>query len=152
MAHEHSYGATLKNNITETSAIAFLLATDARFRQPSKDERKEILNRFGLPTTFSRAFDLVLLPSASDGDIASVPVEQLVLVELKTTKKKLVNNPDGFFFGATENEFNLADKLGKQYRFCFVSLHPESKSYAMLTSEELQSRIKTKRLQYQINL
>ena len=52
----------------------------------------------------------------------------------------------------TENEFNLADKLGKQFRFCFVSLHSESKCHVLLTSEELALRIRTKRLQYQINL
>lgn len=152
MAHQHSYGATIKNNITETSAVSFLLLSDARFRQPSKEERKEILKRFNLPVIFSRAFDLVLLPSPSNINIVSIPLEQIILIELKTTQKKLVNNPDGFFFGATENEFRLADKLGEQYRFCFMSLHPESKGYTMLTSEELKPRIKTKRLQYQINL
>lgn len=152
MAHQHSYGATIKNNITETSAVDFLLESDAHFKKPSKEERKEILRRLDLPMTFSRAFDLVLLPMVSGMSIMDVPFEQIVLIELKTTQKKLVNNPDGFFFGATENEFRLADKLGKQYRFCFVSLHPESKGYAMLTSEELNQRIKTRRLQYQINL
>ena len=152
MAHEHSYGATLKNNKTENSAVSFLLASDVRFRQPSREERKETLKRLDLPSTFSRAFDLILLPSIDSIDILSTPVEELVLIELKTTQKKLTDNPNGFFFGATENEFRLADKLGERYRFCFISLHPESKSYALLTSEELSMRIKTKRLQYQINL
>jgi hypothetical protein len=152
VAYEHSYGATLKNNATETSAVDFLLMSDSRFRKPSKKERKEVLNRFGLPMTFSRAFDLVLLPSQGSLGISSTPVGQLILIELKTTQKKLTNNPDGFFFGATENEFRLADKLGEQYCFCFISLHPESKSYVILTFKELESKIKTKRLQYQINL
>lgn len=67
-------------------------------------------------------------------------------------KKKLVNNPRGFFFGATENEFNLAKKFEAKFRFCFVSLHPESRSYKLLTLSELNSIIKTKRVQYQINL
>ena len=152
MAHDHSYGATLKNNITENSAINFLLEADSRFRRPNKEERKEILNLLGLSKTFSRAFDLVFLPSPDVDSFLSISVEKLVLVELKTTQKKLINNPEGFFFGATENEFQLADKLGKQYYFCFVSLHPESKSYKMLSLNELNSRIKTKRVQYQINL
>jgi len=152
MANEHSYGATLKNNVTENSAVEFLLSSDTRFRQPTKQERKEILTRLNLPMTFSRAFDLVLLPTQSNTGILDTPVEELILVELKTTQKKLMNNPEGFFFGATENEFKLADKLGKQFRFCFVSLHSESKCYVLLTSEELASRIRTKRLQYQINL
>lgn len=152
MAHDHSYGATLKNNKTENAAIDFLLASEPRFRKPSALERKDILKRFGLPATFSRAFDLVLLPSVGMANIQSASLDQLVLVELKTTQKKLDNNPSGFFFGATENEFNLANKLGLQYRFCFVSLHPESMKYVLLTSKELEALIKTKRLQYQINL
>lgn len=152
MAHEHSYGATIKNNKTENSAVDFLLVSDSRFRQPTKEERKELLIRLGLPTTFARAFDLVLLPSADYSDILLVPLEEIILIELKTTQKKLPENPNGFFFGATENEFNLADKLGEQYRFCFISLHPESKCFALLTSDELTLKIKTKRLQYQINL
>ena len=152
MAYEHSYGATLKNNKTENTAVDFLLASDNHFRKPSAKERKDILKRFGLPATFSRAFDLVLLPSAGNIDIESTSLDQLVLIELKTTQKRLDNNPSGFFFGATENEFKLADKLGEQYRFCFISLHPESMKYVLLTSKELEALIKTKRLQYQINL
>jgi len=152
VAHEHSYTATLKNNKTENTAADFLLASDLRFRQPNKEERKEVLKRLDLPTTFSRAFDLVLLPSVDSIDIFSTPIEELILIELKTTQKKLINNPDGFFFGATENEFRLADKLAERYRFCFISLHPESKSYALLSLKELDIRIKTKRVQYQINL
>lgn len=152
MAHEHSYGATLKNNKTENVAVDFLLAADGRFKRPNKEERKEILRRLELPASFSRAFDLVLLPTAATTDILSVSVKDFVLVELKTTMKKLTNNPEGFFFGATENEFNLADRMGAQYRFCFVSLHPESKGFVLLTSEELKTKIKTKRLQFQINL
>lgn len=152
MAYNHSYGATLKNNITETSAIDFLLVNEKRLRKPTAEERGDILKRFNLPVSFSRAFDLVLLPSENGENLKNISIENIILVELKTTQKKLVNNPEGFFFGATENEFNLADKLGKQYLFCFVSLHSESRNYVMMTSEELMSKIKRKRLQYQINL
>lgn len=152
MAHEHSYGATLKNNKTENQAVSFLLEQNSRFVVPTKEERKEMLKRFNLPNTFSRAFDLVLRPEGVEVNILEIPVERLVLVELKTTKKKIVTMPNGFFFGATENEFKLADKLGGQYCFCFVSLHEESRSYAMLTSAELAAKIRTKRVQFQINL
>lgn len=76
----------------------------------------------------------------------------ICLIELKTTKKKLIDNPKGFFFGATKNEFDLAKELGIYYRFCFVSLHNESKGYCVLTLDEVENLIKTKRIQYQINL
>jgi hypothetical protein len=84
--------------------------------------------------------------------IAAIRPEDLILVELKTTKKKLLSLPAGFFFGATDNEFQLARKLGEQYKFCFISLHPETPKYSLLSLEELEKIIRTKRLQYQINL
>lgn len=102
--------------------------------------------------SYSRAFDLVYVPSGELVDNLSTLASELILIELKTTKKKLVNNPDGFFFGATENEFRLAEHLGDRYSFCFVSLHVESLSHSLLTLTELNERVKTKRVQYQINL
>ena len=78
--------------------------------------------------------------------------EEIVLVELKTTKKKHINLPYGFFFGATESEFSIATQLGEAYRFCFVSLHEDSKGFVMLTLDQLNKIIKKKRIQYQINL
>lgn len=95
---------------------------------------------------------MVYLPNTDVANILDLPVTELTLIELKTTQKKLINNPDGFFFGATENEFNLAQTLGMRYMFCFISLHAESAKYICLTLDELEPRIKTKRIQYQINL
>ncbi len=152
MANEHSYSATLKNNKTESNAIQYLLESNKLFRKPTKEQRVILLSRLGLTNKFSRAFDLVLLPTEDYNDILDVPNNHLVLVELKTTQKRLTDNPTGFFFGATENEMNLAQILDHQFRFCFVSLHPESKGFVLLTLNELTPKIKTKRLQYQINL
>ncbi len=152
VAHEHSYEATWSNNRTENEAVKFLLSKNPRLRLPNKIERKAILNILGLDKSFSKAYDLVMVPAAEVGDLLSVPAKQLILVELKTTKKKLVNSPNGFFFGATENEFRLAKILGDKYQFCFVCLHPESQGYVLLTAEELEKKIKTRRIQYQINL
>ena len=76
----------------------------------------------------------------------------MTLIELKTTQKCLPECPKGFFFGATENEFELARQLGDQYRFCFVCLHPDSPGFSLVSEAELQALIRTKRTQYQINL
>lgn len=118
---------------------------------PTKEERKKILEALELPGSFSKAYDLVLMPSPDINNIMSVGPENWVLVELKTTMKKLLKNPDGFFFGATANEFDLAEKLGDRYVFCFVSMHPESMGYTFVSAKEMENKIRTKRLQYQIN-
>ena len=108
----------------------------------------------GIDRRFSRAFDLVLIPGFTNLNevIRLNKTEEITLIELKTTKKKLENLPTGFFFGATESEFTLAKQLGDNYKFCFVSIHEETKKYVLLTLDELNKIIKTKRIQFQINL
>ena len=108
---------------------------------------------FNIDKSFSRAFDLVYIKNSGNNNSITVnDKDKIIFIELKTTKKYLPNNPRGFFFGATKNEFDLAKMLGGKYKFCFVCLHKDSLSYSLLTTPELKSMIKTKRIQYQINL
>jgi len=103
-----------------------------------------------------QAFDLIYIPDKVGIEINShfleIYLEDIILIELKTTKKFLPENPKGFFFGATENEFNFGRLLGSQFRFCFVSLNEKGSSHSLQTLEELEAKIKNKRIQYQINL
>ena len=153
MANNHSYTITLDNNKSEKEALAFLVESDVNFLNPDKESRKIIMDMLGVDKRFSRAFDLILIPGYTNLEqvIELNKIDDIILVELKTTKK-LVNLPNGFFFGATESEFDLARQLGDRYKFCFVSLHKESHGFALLTLDELNKIIKTKRIQYQINL
>lgn len=154
MASKHSYTITIDNNKSEKEALSFLILSDINFINPDKDSRKIILEMLGIDKKYSRAFDLILIPGHTNLEqvIELKKVEDIILIELKTTKKKLINLPRGFFFGATESEFSLANQLGDSYKFCFVSLHSESSKFVLLTLEELNKIIKTKRIQYQINL
>lgn len=154
MAYNHSYTITVDNNLSEKETISFLLSTDINFINPDKESRKIIMNLLKIDKKFARAFDLILIPGHTNLEqiITLQNVENIILIELKTTKKRLLNNPKGFFFAATESEFKLGTQLGDNYKFCFVSLHPESKGYTLLTFDELNLIIKTKRIQFQINL
>ncbi len=154
MAHDHSYRITLSNNRTEKAAIDYLLSVEPRYWVPDSSSRKHILAALGLPTTFSRAFDLLRVEGAlaDSGDLQLADMDRITLIELKTTKKRLADLPRGFFFGATANEFELAKRMGSRFRFCFVCLHPDSLGHLELSLAELEPLIKTKRTQYQINL
>ena len=154
MASEKSYTITLNNNRTEKEATDYVVASDSRFWVPPSSARKHILSLMGLPATFARAFDLVWVPDpiGVEGELQVEDVDRISLVELKTTRKYLPELPRGFFFGATENEFNLARELGSRYQFCFVCLHPQSPGMCRMDLIELESIIKTKRTQFQINL
>ena len=56
-------------------------------------------------------------------------IDEVTLVELKCTQTYLPENPKGFFFGATQNEFDFGERLGDKFRFCFVCLNPGSLSH-----------------------
>lgn len=113
-----------------------------------------IIDALGLDKRYIRTFDLFMLPSGTntEAEITLDDASDVTLIELKTTQKYLPDNPRGFFFGATQNEFDVAEQLGDRYKFCFVSLHSDSLGYELLTLSELISLIKNKRTQYQINL
>jgi len=154
MAKSHSYTITLDNNVSEKEAVQFLLDSEKNFINPDKESRKKIMTFLNIDKRFIRAFDLILIPGHTNIEtvIKLDNPEDITLIELKTTKKKLEHNPNGFFFGATENEFNLAKQFKNRFFFCFVSLHPESLGYKLLSLSELENRIQSKRIQYQINL
>jgi hypothetical protein len=154
MASDHSYSITLSNNKTEKQAIDYLLSTNKEFLLPTKEGRKRIMEILQLDKKYSRAFDLFMLPGHvnTESSVVFDDLSNITLIELKTTMKYLPNNPKGFFFGATQNEFDLATLLGNKYKFCFVSLHENSLSFSLLSLSELEERIITKRLQHQINL
>ena len=154
MASDKSYTITLSNNRTEKAAIDYLMSTDESFLNPSASSRKRILQLLDVPSGYARAYDLIQVPGhiSSDEEITLSDAGLITLVELKTTRKRLPECPRGFFFGATENEFELARLLGERYKFCFVCLHADTPGFSLVTEAELQALIRTKRTQYQINL
>lgn len=154
MASHLSYSITTVNKKTEKEGIDFIVENDSNFFVPDSLGRKQILKLLGIDLRFSRAFDLIHVEEFEKHEniLEIQDLNRITLVELKTTKKSLPNLPRGFFFGATQNEFDLAELLGERYKFAFTSLHPDTKGFQLLTLSELESLIKTKRIQYQINL
>ena len=156
MSRKHSFKLTLSNNITEKQGINYLIQNHSGFFKIDSNVKKELLDKIGLSYRYLQSFDLIYIPRMNGIEFKEEYIEthldELLFIELKTTKKFLPDNPKGFFFGATENEFNFGKELGDKFRFCFVCLNENSPSYAMLTLDELESIIRNKRIQYQINL
>jgi hypothetical protein len=156
MSRKHSFTLTLSNNVTEKEGVNYLIENYTGFFKIDLATKKELLDLLKIEHRFLQAFDLIYVPDMVGKEVTSnflqTYLEDIILVELKTTKKYLPENPKGFFFGATENEFNFGKKLGDRFRFCFVSINEKGSSFSLQTLEELEARIKNRRIQYQINL
>lgn len=159
MSREHSFILTLSNNATEKEGINYLMENHTGFFKIEKKMKKELLDILKIPYGYLQSFDMIYIPKFTglnginfEEKYIEVYLDEILFIELKTTKKYLPENPKGFFFGATEREFDFGRLLGNRFRFCFVCLNANSPSYAMLTLEELEEIIKLKRVQYQINL
>ena len=156
MSRKHSFLITVSNNITEKEGVNYLLENYTGFFKIDLATKKHLLDLLKIEQRYLQSFDLIYVPEmvgkVADTGFVQTNLEDILLVELKTTKKYLPENPKGFFFGATENEFNFGKILGARFRFCFVSLNEKGSSYALLTLDELEERIKNRRIQYQINL
>jgi len=156
MSRKHSFTLTVSNNVTEKEGVNYLIENYSGFFKIDLATKKELLDLLNIEHRFLQSFDLIYVPDMVGHVVTSnfleTYLEDIIFVELKTTKKYLPENPKGFFFGATENEFNFGKLLGDRFRFCFVSMNEKGSSYSLQTIQELEARIKNKRIQYQINL
>jgi hypothetical protein len=157
------HGKSKRNRVVEKAGLQDVLLKDPRFQAPSTETKKALLKALGLGDTKlygPQSFDAIMLPQATELiDQTTLPryLEQIVLVEMKTTKKPIKDAAlAGFFFGATQREYDLAAKLGDKFRFAFVVLNSANaygKPFAvLLTRSELEHRTRAKRIQYQVNL
>jgi len=153
---EQSFTITLSNNKTERAGIDYLTENASGFFYVDNPTRKRILELLNMPMRYVRAFDMVFIPrfegQALTEQFIETHINEIILIELKVTRKYLPECPKGFFFGATQNEFDFGEMLGDKFRFCFVSLNEQGSSYALMTIHELETIIRTRRIQYQINL
>ena len=153
---EQSFTITVSNNKTEKAGIDYLTANATGFFYVDNLTRKRILELLEMPAKYVRAFDMVYIPRFDrqilTEDFIETHIDEIILIELKVTRKYLPENPKGFFFGATQNEFDFGERLRDKFRFCFVSLHERGSSHVLMTIAELEAIIRNRRIQYQINL
>jgi hypothetical protein len=154
------FGKSASNRSSELKAIE-LLVSDPRFQVPDVEAKKAILQLLATSTDSSyRTFDAVMTNvPRSPINVANLAecIDDMRLVELKATKKAIRNvSLNGFFFGATKREYDLAAALGDRYLFAFVVLSADNDYgqpfFVLLTLQELERRTRTKRIQYQVNL
>ena len=138
----------LKNLNTEKIGIQILRELVKGFMVPSKEQRKHLYELCDIDyKKYSRSIDGIII-NVESFDLIETKCD-FYFVEIKTTNAKNVTNlPYNVFFGFTKNEEDLFKKHDN-YRLCIV--HTSMKQYKLLTFNEYNSLVQTKRVQYQIN-
>ena len=138
----------LKNLNTEKIGIQILREDVKGFMVPSKEQRKHVYELCDIDyKKYSRSIDGIIINVESFDLIESK--SDFYLVEIKTTNAKNVTNlPYNVFFGFTKNEEDLFKKLDN-YRLCIV--HTGMRQHKLLTFNEYNSLVQTKRAQYKNN-
>jgi len=156
---EAKFAKAEANKKVENAGLAFL-QQDARIQVLPTVTKVAILEALGVEGAFGPAtFDAVMTgAAASPIEVDNIVnyIDDLTLLEMKTTRKPIKNaNLNGFFFGATEREYELATHLGDRYRFAFVVLNTENEYgqfFAVLIPlREVARRTRARRVQYQVN-
>jgi hypothetical protein len=139
-----------QNLASESFGLEMILSKDPYLLKPTLMQKKKVLEICNLPNLYRRSFDLIRLNVDDFSKVESI--EDFVLIEVKVTRKTLPNFPKGFFFGMTENEEKLLKELSNSFLLCLVSIADSHLKYEFLNYEQLQSLIRTKRVQFQITL
>ena len=91
----------MSNNITEKEGVNFFIENYTGFFKIDLATKKGLLDLLKIEHRFLQAFDLIYLPEMVgkiiDTDFIQTYLEDIILVELKTTKKYLPENQNYFF-------------------------------------------------------
>jgi len=159
VAAQSKFEKSRSNKGTEKAGLSLLL-TDPRFQVPNLATKRRILELIGKTDAFGiQTFDAIMTPQPT-APVTAENVDGLFpslrLVEMKTTRKAIQNSAlHGFFFGATEREYDMARTLGDHYLFAFIVLSSDNeygRPFAvLLTLDEVERRTQKRRIQYQVN-
>ena len=158
-APEPLLSASAKRLGTETDGLSVLLE-DKRMQALDLPTKKRILELLMVSGAFKpQSFDAVMTAEPAEPltiDNLEDHMHHLTLVEMKTTRAAIRNAAlNNFFFGATDNEFQMAKALKSKYVFAFVVINDDNDYgrpfFVLLTLEQLQARTRNSRIQYQIN-
>ena len=111
---------------TAKKACAILVAKNEGFIVPTARQKANLLVAFAKKgkVVYGRAFDIVKCPASVNLDeLPEVEknLKDLVVMEIKSTRKKLKSDFSGFFFGLSGAEVLVAQSLKSQFKFAFVN-------------------------------
>jgi hypothetical protein len=91
MSRKHSFILTLSNNVTEKEGVNYLIENHTGFFKIDLSTKKKILDLLQIEHRFLQSFDMIYIPDLVgkeiNGDEIETYLEDMILVELKTTKK-----------------------------------------------------------------
>ena len=136
-----------------------LLLRERRIQSLDLATKRAVIQQLPVGAFGIQTFDAVMTPSPVEPittENLHRHIDRMLLLEMKTTKKPIKNAAlNGFFFGATEREYEMARVLGDRYRWAFVVLNDRNDYgrpfFVLLSLDDVTRRTRAKRVQFQVN-
>lgn len=130
---------------TAKKAVEILVEKGDGYVVPTSDQKKNLVVAFAKRNmiVYGKAFDIVRLHGDVDLDnLAAIEehLDQIVLCEVKSTRKDVDSDFNGYFFALTAAEVLVAQSLKE--RFKFVLLNTNTKAHLELKLNESFARAK----------
>ena len=113
---------------TAKKAAAILVAKNQGFVIPTASQRQNLLVAYAKrgKVVYGKAFDIVRLSGVVDlADLGDIErnLDEITILEIKSSRKKLGSDFAGYFFALTAAKVLVAQSLKKRFRFVLVNTH-----------------------------
>lgn len=147
----------MSNKLTAVKARKYLIDLNKGYHEVSSYAKRQIKNyiqsRHPIPVG---SFDMIKLKKQKQKTpirrLSDKELNELTLIEIKSSDRNLNENLDGYFFGYSYSEQLVAQALGNRYQFAFVVL-PRSggrKFHKVMTYRQIWKKAKTIHMQWSI--
>jgi hypothetical protein len=121
----------LSGSATAKRALAILVEKAAGFFIPTSAQRKNLVVAFAKNDMiiYGKAFDCVRLNAKVDLDTVEnieANLDQITIIEIKSTRKQLAADFAGHFFSLSSAEMLVAQSLRHRFKFAFVNINTGS--------------------------
>ncbi len=149
---ENEFNETGKQ--TAVRARKYLVSLNQGFHEVGPNAKNQIKKRYNIE---GGSYDLIQLPTQKSCDpldrLDDNDLDELVLVEVKSSNRSLPQTLEGHFFSLQYSEQLAAQSLGARYIFAFVVIQKDSSAFhRVLRWQDIWANAKTLHMQWSIRL
>jgi hypothetical protein len=138
------------NKMCAVSARQYLVSLGQGFHEVNSSAKDQIRKHFNIQPG---CYDLIRLAVQRESPLKVLTdgeLQEIKLVEVKSTRRMLEPDFRGYFFSLQYAEQLVAQKLGDRYQFAFVAVLPDRCFHDILRWQDIWARARAIHMQWSI--